>query len=182
MPNVHRSFYADMKSGGRYWEFISDELPRIVKSFFPVSARREDTFVAGLSMGGYGALKLALRCPEKFAAAASLSGATDIYGFWKEKDDFDKDMSLVFGMPEEFAGSENDLFELSSELKESGKPVPALFQACGTEDFLYEGNLKFRDHLLKLGYDLHYQDSPGIHCWDFWDDKIRDVLKWLPIA
>lgn len=64
MPNVHRSFYADMKNGGRYWEFISEELLQIVKSFFPVSSRREDTFAAGLSMGGYGAFKLALRCPE----------------------------------------------------------------------------------------------------------------------
>jgi len=182
MPNVHRSFYTDMKSGGRYWEYISEELPQIVKAFFPVSTRREDTFAAGLSMGGYGALKLALRCPEKFAAAASLSGATDIYGLWKGKDDFDKDMNLVFGSVEEFYGSENGLFKLSRDLKESGKPVPALFQACGTEDFLYGGNIKFRDHLRGLGYDLHYQESPGTHCWDFWDDNIQDILKWLPIA
>ena len=182
MPNVHRSFYADMKNGGRYWEFISEELPQIVKSFFPVSSRREDTFAAGLSMGGYGAFKLALRCPEKFAAAASLSGAADIYGFWSEKDDFDKDMNLIFGTKEEFLDSENDLFKLSLELKESGRNIPMLFQACGTEDFLYDGNLKFRDHLSKLGYDLHYQESPGTHCWDFWDDNIQDVLKWLPVA
>ena len=161
MPNVHRSFYADMKSGGRYWEFVSEELPQIVKSFFPVSSRREDTFAAGLSMGGYGAFKLALRCPEKFAAAASLSGAADIYGFWSGKDDFDKDMNLIFGTKEEFLNSENDLFKLSLELKESGRNIPMLFQACGTEDFLYEGNLKFRDHLRNLDYDLHYQESPG---------------------
>ena len=182
MPNVHRSFYADMKNGGRYWEFISEELPQIVKSFFPVSSRREDTFAAGLSMGGYGAFKLALRCPEKFAAAASLSGAADIYGLWKENDNFDKDMNLIFGTKEEFLDSENDLFKLSLELKESGRNIPMLFQACGTEDFLYEGNLKFRDYLRNLGYDLHYQESPGTHCWDFWDDNIQDVLKWLPIA
>ncbi len=182
MPNVHRSFYTDMKNGGRYWEFISEELPRIVKSFFPVSTRREDTFVAGLSMGGYGALKLALRCPEKFSAGASLSGVTDIYGFWKGNENFNKDMNLVFGTPDEFLDSENDLFKLSRELKESGKDIPMLFQACGTEDFLYDGNLKFRDYLRELDYDLHYQESPGVHSWDFWDDTIQDVLKWLPIA
>jgi putative tributyrin esterase len=182
MPNVHRSFYTDMKEGAKYWEFISHELPQIVKSFFPVSTCREDTFVAGLSMGGYGALKLGLRCPEKFSAVASLSGATDIHGFWTENDGFSTDMNRVFGGLEEFAGSDNDLFQLSSDLKKSGKDIPALFQTCGTEDFLYEGNIKFRDHLKKLNYDFHYQEAPGTHCWDFWDDAIQDVLKWLPLA
>src|SRR5918912_3501776 len=78
MPQVHRSFYTDEAYGGRYWTFVAEELPELVGSLFRVSARREDTFVAGLSMGGYGALKLALRQPERFAAAASLSGALDV--------------------------------------------------------------------------------------------------------
>src|SRR4051812_22076552 len=81
MPQVHRSFYTDEAYGGRYWTFVSEELPELVARFFRVSERREDTFVAGLSMGGYGALKLALRQPERFAAAASLSGALDVGGF-----------------------------------------------------------------------------------------------------
>ena len=75
MPAVHRSFYTDMANGYNYWTFVSEELPAIARSFFPLSDAREDNFVAGLSMGGYGAFKLALRCPDKFAAAASLSGA-----------------------------------------------------------------------------------------------------------
>ena len=78
MPQVHRSFYADEAHGCRFWTFLSEELPAVVASFFRVSTRREDTFVAGLSMGGYGALKWALRQPERFAAAASLSGALDV--------------------------------------------------------------------------------------------------------
>ena len=78
MPAVHRSFYTDMARGYRYWTFVSEELPRLARSFFHLSASRDDNFVAGLSMGGYGAFKLALRCPEKFAAAASagLAGVT----------------------------------------------------------------------------------------------------------
>src|SRR4051795_10646195 len=78
MPQVQRSFYADEVHGGRYWTFLSEELPEVVGSFFRVSTRREDTYVAGLSMGGYGALKWALREPHRFAAAASLSGALDL--------------------------------------------------------------------------------------------------------
>ncbi|MFD2881182.1 alpha/beta hydrolase [Paenibacillus rhizoplanae] len=78
MPQVHRSFYTDMKAGGQYWTFISEELPALARSFFPLSPKREDNFVAGLSMGGYGAMKLGLRKPENWAAAASLSGALDM--------------------------------------------------------------------------------------------------------
>jgi S-formylglutathione hydrolase FrmB len=78
MPQVGRSFYADEEHGNRYWTFLSEELPRLCHEFFRLSARREDTFVAGLSMGGYGALKWALRDPGRFAAAASLSGALDV--------------------------------------------------------------------------------------------------------
>lgn len=78
MPTVYRGFYTDMKHGHAYWTFISEELPHIAESLFPVSGRREDRFAAGLSMGGYGAFKLGLRNPGRFAAVASLSGALDI--------------------------------------------------------------------------------------------------------
>src|SRR5215211_3786089 len=80
MPQVHRSFYTDEHYGGRYWTFLSEELPDLVGSWFQVSQRREDTFVAGLSMGGYGALKWALRQAGRFAAAACLSGAVNVEG------------------------------------------------------------------------------------------------------
>src|SRR5262247_490501 len=78
MPAVHRSFYTDSLTGQRYWTFISEELPALARHFFPLSTRRAETYVAGLSMGGYGAFKLALTYPERYAAAASLSGALDV--------------------------------------------------------------------------------------------------------
>ncbi|RYD73325.1 MAG: esterase family protein, partial [Verrucomicrobiaceae bacterium] len=78
MPAVARSFYQDMVSGPQYWSFISEELPRLMESFFPISPERNDRFAAGLSMGGYGALRLGLLHPERYAAAASLSGALDM--------------------------------------------------------------------------------------------------------
>jgi S-formylglutathione hydrolase FrmB len=131
--------------------------------------------------GGYGALKLALRCPEKFAAAASLSGVTDLAAMWEEGQGGNEEFSRIFGSPEEFNGSDNDLFKLAKELKNSDKEIPALFQACGTEDFLYQGNVRFRDYIRQLDIPLHYQESPGVHCWDFWDANIQDVLKWLPL-
>ena len=78
MPQVHRSYYTDEAYGGRYWTFLSEELPQLVDTFFRLSTDRRDTFVAGLSMGGYGAIKWALRQPHRFAAAASLSGVLDV--------------------------------------------------------------------------------------------------------
>ena len=78
MPEVQRSFYCDMTNGPRYFTYIVDELPALCQRLFRVSARREDNFVAGLSMGGYGAMKAALSRPERYAAAASFSGAVDV--------------------------------------------------------------------------------------------------------
>ncbi len=181
MPAVHRSFYTDMACGPKYWTFISGELPKIVQSFFPISDKRQDTFAAGLSMGGYGAFKLALSQPERFAAAASLSGALDVaalYERWGEPKTQERD--AIFGR--KFNDTENDLLHLSAKLAKSDKPKPRLFQCCGTEDFLYGDNLKFRDHLEKLGaFKLHYEESPGTHEWGYWDASIQKVLKWLPM-
>src|SRR5919108_3091874 len=78
MPAVHLSYYTDIAYGGKYWQFISEEVPAVVRDIFPLSSERKNNFVAGLSMGGYGAFKLALTHPERYAAAASLSGALDI--------------------------------------------------------------------------------------------------------
>jgi len=177
MPNVHRSFYTDMAIGYRYWTFISEELPHIARSFFPLSEKREHNFVAGLSMGGYGAFKLALRCPERFAAAASLSGALDM----ASRLDVREEMKLIFGGKEQFIRSDNDLFYLAEKLVTSDLPRPLLYQCCGTEDFLYDHNTRFRDHCRKLGLPLTYEEEPGTHEWGYWDLKIRRVLEWLPI-
>jgi putative tributyrin esterase len=97
MPDAHLSFYTDMAHGGRYWTFISQELPALAQRIFPLSTDRADTFVAGLSMGGYGAFKLALAYPERFAAAASLSGALDIRYIVAE-DRPDRDETWLAGM------------------------------------------------------------------------------------
>ncbi|AJY77733.1 alpha/beta hydrolase [Paenibacillus beijingensis] len=181
MPAVHRSFYMDMEQGGRYWTFISEELPAIARSFFPLSEAREDNFAAGLSMGGYGAFKLGLRCPDKFAAAASLSGALDPAVITDRLHGFDREFALIFGSADKIRGSDNDLFHLAQLVAEGGGTVPKLYQCCGTEDFLYEDNVRFRDNAQGLGLPLTYEEEPGDHEWGYWDDKIRRVLKWLPL-
>lgn len=183
MPEVNRSFYTDMSHGAKYWTFISEELPRKVNQMFNVSSKREDTFVAGLSMGGYGAMKLALRCPDKFAAAASLSGAVDLE--WQSSNkglskDAQREYSDIFGDLSKFHESDDNLIHLLHKGSKDVKNMPKLYQCCGTEDYLYESNQSFRKTALELGYDLTYEEDHGVHEWKFWDNKIQNVLKWLP--
>jgi putative tributyrin esterase len=181
MPQVHRSFYADEVYGGRYWTFVSEELPGLVQSFFRVSDRREDTFVAGLSMGGYGAFKLALRQPERFAAAASLSGALHVSGLRtnRERPEDPRMFERIFD-DGPVSGGDDDLFSLLQRSDPS--TLPALHLSCGTEDALYEDNLTFADACGDAGVDLETSFGPGEHDWALWDARIQDVLAWLPLS
>lgn len=178
MPAVNRSFYTDMAAGPKYWSFISEELPALARSFFPLAEEREMNYVAGLSMGGYGAMKLALTHPDRFAAAASLSGALDIS---HRALNFPGDFKLIYGDVNKIKGSGNDLFHLADKLALSAGTKPDLYQCCGTEDFLYEDNIRFRDYCREVGLDLTYEEEPGEHEWGYWDRKIQNVLNWLPL-
>jgi len=183
MPAVDRSFYTDMAHGNRYWSYISEELPALTRSFFPLSARCEDNFVAGLSMGGYGAFKLALRHPTRYAAAASLSGA--LCNFAEDAVSGDPlsvaELERVFGDLSKFAGSANDVYALATRAARLRTIPPRLFQCCGTEDFLYADNLRFKAHAEALGLPLTYEEGPGDHVWAYWDAMIQRVLAWLPL-
>jgi putative tributyrin esterase len=180
MPQVHRSFYADEAYGNRYWSFLSTELPALISSFFRVSERREDTFVAGLSMGGYGAFKWALRQPERFAAAASLSGAVNVGGSrtLRSRPEDPRMMERVFGT-RPVAETPDDLFWLLRQAEPT--ELPALYLSCGTEDALYDDNVAFRDECEKVGVEVTASFGPGAHDWDYWDELIQDVLAWLPL-
>lgn len=186
MPTTHLGFYTDTTYGMKYWTFISEELPCICREFFPrMSERKEDTLAAGLSMGGYGAWKLGLRSCDTFGAAASLSGALDIVEDYKRvaKEETGNLPLLqgIFGSVGELEGSENDIFALADRLAASGTAkarLPRLYAWCGTEDFLYQGNLRAWERVRRLGYDLTCSESAGDHQWKYWDEKIKDVLCW----
>lgn len=183
MPTTHLGWYTDTAYGMQYFTFIAKELPTICRDFFPnMSDRREDTLAAGLSMGGYGAWKLALAASDTFGAGASLSGALHM----ADNARMERELSAgrrsfwegIFGDPEHIAGTENDLLYLADKLKASGKPLPRLFAWCGTEDFLYNENKFAWNHVKELGYDLSSYESEGTHEWCYWDEHIQDILKW----
>ncbi|MBC5581803.1 esterase family protein [Anaerofilum sp. BX8] len=193
MPGVDNSFYCNLPEGGNYYDYYTKELPAVMESLFPISGKRENKFLAGLSMGGYGAFKAALREPGSYAAAVSLSGgmscgagegwACTIGSASPDEVPTDRFMRAAFGEHGEYLKpEENDLKVLLKAAMESGGPVPLLYQACGTEDFVYPCNVEYRDYAAALGAPLTYEEGPGIHNWDFWDPYIRRAVEWLPTS
>lgn len=178
MPEAHDSFYTDMKYGKAYYTAIAEELPRLICNTFNVSDKREDTFVAGLSMGGYGALKIALRAHERFCAGAGLSSAADMEV--RAKRCFGEPgyfMDCIFG-PERIVPEEDNLFSLA-KAAEKKATKPRIYVACGTEDALYPMNVKFNEAMQNMDFDYTYREGPGAHTWDYWDAQIVEVLRWM---
>jgi putative tributyrin esterase len=180
MPSTDLGWYTDTAYDMAYWTFISEELPEICHELFPqLTKRREKTFAAGLSMGGYGAMKLGLRKPEKFAAVASLSGALAM------AESMDNLLEIrpkaywegIFGPLDSLKGSDNDLIHLIQQI--DAKKAPRFFVACGTEDALDPANTYAVQQMEKHQLDVTFEQGPGGHDWVFWDHWIQRVLEWL---
>ncbi len=175
MPAVNHSFYCNEQGGERYWDYIAEELPQAMHHFFRLSDRPEDTFVAGLSMGGYGAMKLALTHPERFGAAASFSGAVDIVSMSGRKSG---DWKRIFGR-RRVEGTDCDLFHL---LEKNGGAAakPRLYVSCGTADFLFGQQQVFVSALKEHGWDVTAWEEPdATHEWGFWDREIAKFIPWM---
>jgi S-formylglutathione hydrolase FrmB len=186
MPHGGRSFYTNAKYGHEYFSFLTEELPIIIANYFPISTKREDTFIAGISMGGYGAMKAALLRPDLYSAVASLSGGLNPYSIVKNTPhamfscrDLHQNIDNIFGGPDAFYASENYLPNAFDKLKASDKPIPKIYMCCGKQDFVYEENIKFCNHVLESGTDLVFEEGDGQHTWDFWNNMMPRALKFL---
>lgn len=179
MPAVSKSYYTNMKQGYRYWDFVADELPVRMQEFFGLSQDRERNFTAGNSMGGYGAFKLALARPDRYCAAASLAGALDVETLFKSDRKVNGEKYLIWGNPIQIPPRE-DLFKLA-RTKKWAKYKTKFYQWCGTEDFLYNDNIRFRELAKKLKMPLEFHEGPGAHEWAPWDFEIKKVIDWLPL-
>lgn len=184
------SSYTDMAYGPRYATFITEELPELLWGMLPLSSKREDNWIGGLSMGGYGALKLGIRRSDRFGGILALSAGIDragnaekllaepregVHGLSMYRDVFGDDLTKV-------RGSENDLFAVAEKTVQKNMPMPLIYQAVGTEDWLYPDNVRFCDHLKKLGYSVIWEQGPGAHEWDFWDTYVRKGIRVLSQA
>ncbi len=181
MPDVGLSYYTDMVYGGHYYTYISEELPARMEREFPLSTKKEDRYVAGLSMGGFGALKWALNEPEHFAAAASFSGALIVEELLKIHEQTRNHtrkplMQAIFGKDLNVEATGGNLITL---IQKQIKALPPLYQYCGTEDFVYDLNILFRDQVKLLHTDLRYREGPGDHTWNYWDARIDEWLRQL---
>jgi S-formylglutathione hydrolase FrmB len=189
VPEVQRSFYQDMKYGLPYYSYITRELPRLVSELFHLSVKREDLMVAGLSMGGYGALKCAFGSPDVFSACGAFSSACDVKYMTANFKEIEGVGEVGHRMEFELAGQFGEDRKVPDESdinwlveKTSGATVkPRLYMTCGTEDGLLEMNHRLRDHIKSLPIDCIYEEWAGIHDWIFWNESLRRMLAhFLP--
>lgn len=176
IPEVQRSFYIDGVYGLKYFTYVSQELPKICQRMFGLSAQREQNYVMGLSMGGYGALKCALTYPENYAGCGSFSGVTDLKAFMSRQalPLHDWEFTALLGLAQRVA-PENDLPGLAKQVKN----IPAIYISCGEQDPHYPMNCEFSRLLTELGIDHRYDHRKGGHSWDFWDRSIQDCMDYL---
>lgn len=180
MPEVQRSFYTNMEMGLSYYTYVAKELPELCARMFRLSTRREDRFAAGLSMGGYGAVKLGLASPDVFSACAGFSGCLDMKSLAAAgQSQLSKEVMAIFGT-EPVLKEEDDLFCLAKKtalLPE--KDRPRVMITCGEQDFLLSHNRRFRDLMETLPYQFVYREWPGAHEWSFWDQSIQYALEFF---
>lgn len=178
MPNADRSWYTDTAYGKQYFTYITQELPEMLSKLFKgYSPAREDNWIMGLSMGGYGALKAALTYPEKYSFCASFSGALDItrknlpcdLAEWRSIFGFDLESAR------ELAGTQHDLLTLAGQTD----APPYIYMWCGMQDRQLYANEEFSARLTQLGIPHRYETSEGNHTWKYWDEQLKTVLTLI---
>ncbi|MBO6158001.1 MAG: esterase family protein [Firmicutes bacterium] len=189
MPEVLLSRYENMLHGPKYNDYITQELPQVMSQFFPISTAPEDQFIAGLSMGGMGSLKIGLSKPEQYAAVGVFSSGNLFY----RKDNLSTLIrpresggvpisEAIYGTTDQstLRGTAWDPFKLAEENLAQGKKMPRFFHVCGTEDFLIDSARITRDWFAAHPQiDYTYQEAPGAHTWEFWNTWVQAYLKWL---
>ena len=177
MPSGDNAFYFRSRTPWNDYEtFIGKELVEITRRMFPLSDKREDTFIAGLSMGGYGALRNGIVFSDTFGYAAGLSAALHLF------DDLSEEANLGLFENLEAASKTNLNPKVAvEEMFQAKRKIPKFYIACGRQDDLMKTNEDFRDFLRAKGADVTWDEDDYGHDWDFWDSQIKKVLDWLPL-
>lgn len=184
-PEGGNNWYSDSATvaHNKYETYIAEELIADVQKRFRVIQGREGRGVAGLSMGGYGALKFGMKYPEKFAFAASMSGAVSIAS-WRHENDIPlrlrQSVLQIFGAAESPTKNANDLFQLVRAIPADRlASLPFFYLDCGTEDELplLAPNRALADIFVERKIPHEYRQLPGGHRWDYWDAQVQEVLQ-----
>jgi putative tributyrin esterase len=177
MPSAGRSFYTDQPNGQNYFSYLTDELPRYLKDVFGLAPRREDTLIAGNSMGGYGAFKAAFLHPELYSAAASFSGVLSLTFLTAFPNDPRRgEFEYLFGDLNKLVGSEHDPAVWLQRASTNPNILPHLFIACGRQEDLYPLNTLFYAACQSQGIEVNYHEEDGFHDWFFWNTQIQRFL------
>lgn len=177
MPSGDNSFYFRSRTPWNDYEtFIGEELLTITRKMFPLSDKREDTFIAGLSMGGFGALRNGILFSNHFGCVAGLSAAIHLFDDLSEEADIG-----LFDNFEEAAKTNINPKIAARDMFRDKKVIPRFYMACGRQDDLMKVNEDFRDFLRENGADVTWDEEDAGHDWDFWDSQIKKVLDWLPL-
>ena len=173
MPDGGRGFYTDAVQGMAYESHIMEDVIGFTERFFPAMRERKGRAIGGLSMGGYGSMKLALKYPDAFCSVVSHSSAFDVRRR-VENQERAPEFRMIFG--DDPAGKDNDPFRLAEVIDR--RKLPAIRIDCGTEDGLIEESRAFHKHLEKLGIQHEYAEYPGAHNWAFWDEHVQEALRF----
>ena len=178
MPSAGRSFYTDQPNGQAYFTYLTEELPRYLGDVFGLTPHREDTFIAGNSMGGYGAFKAALLHPELYAAAASFSGVLSLEVLKLDPNDARRhEFSLLFGDLNKLSGSEHDPATWLQRAAQNPPAQPRLFITVGRQEDIYPLSGYFHSACQSLGLQSEYYEEDAQHDWFQWDRQIRRFLQ-----
>lgn len=175
------SFYTNINTG-RYFDWLTKELPSKLAAMLPISTKREDNFLTGFSMGGHGTAKVGLTVPEKYAAICIMSAGNILHTDWTHQNErMAKDHRLYLGseIAEDLLGGEHDIHWLAERAIKSGKPLPKILYTCGYEDIAHNEAKAYYRYLKELGYDVEYDESEGIHNFDYWDAKMELFMQWI---
>lgn len=176
-PAGENGFYVNQADTGEaYMRYVGEELPAFTRRLFPLSSRREDTFIAGLSMGGYGALNAGLTYPEIFGKVAALSAALRP---WKRMDKPQGGCVQRPAYARALFGQDTEPWDTLTLARQCGARAPELWLSCGAQDDLLEENIALVNGLRQAGIPAHFDQPPGAHNWDFWDREIQRVIDWL---
>jgi S-formylglutathione hydrolase FrmB len=174
MPDGLRGFYTDNHAGPAYGRYMTEDVIGFAERVLPAARKRAGRAIGGLSMGGYGAVRLALAHPDLFVSAHSHSGCLSLKRLVGRR--HGPEFARIFGPRPR--GSEHDLAALARRLKRRGAPIPKLKLDCGVEDVLLESNREFHAFLAKQKIPHEYSEHPGGHTWDYWDLHIREALQF----
>ncbi len=178
MPSFGRSFYIDQPNGQNYFSYLVEELPAYLRDVFGLAPLREDTYIAGCSMGGYGCMKAALLHPELYHSAASFSGVLSLQILRANPNDpRQAEFSLLFGDLEALTGSRHDPATWLQQAVQSGKKIPRLYVSVSRQEDLYPLSGMFHAACKDLGVDCEYHEEDGGHNWFFWDRQIKWFLE-----